>query len=235
MVITIGMKNVTILLILGVSVLIPGQSIFAIDSDTEFNKIEGKNLTNNPTAQKILEKIEESKKILAQMKEKKLKISEQQKLIDEQRKQAKEKLEQDLIRMNKDYETFTPRNAHMAFLNNVNATYHGLYWDQFNYMDEKIQLAKAAKKQIIDNGGSTTEALDAYIKFATMTRGEMIKLNQELNIKYGFTDSELQSYFDSDGKLPRYEEDSSPCFSCKKYELIAQKIITDSLSKKTST
>ena len=120
--------------------------------------------------------------------------------------------------MNKDYEAFTPRNAHMSFLNNVNATYHGLYWDEFNYMDEKVKLAKAAKTQVLDSGGSRQEAFDAYHKFASTTRKEIIKLNQDLNIKYGFTDSEIQSPFDKDGKLPRYDKDSSICYSCKKYE-----------------
>lgn len=223
--------NKSVLLALGLSLLVPSQSIFATDSDTEFTRIDGNDISNNPTAQKILEKIELSKKILAQMKEKKTMISEQQKLIEEQRKQAKEKLEQDLARMDKDYEAFTPRNAHATFLTNVNATYHGIYWDQFNYMDEKIQLAKAAKKKVIEDGGSIREAFEAYHKFAAMTRVEMIKLNQDLNIKYGFTDSELQAYFDQDGKLPRYEDDQTPCFSCQKYELVAQKIIADSLKK----
>lgn len=228
-------KNKSILLLLGTSLLIPTQSVFAINSDSEFTIIDGKDIQNNPTAKKILEKIELSKKILAQMKEKKSLITEQQKIVEEQRKQAKEKLEQDLVRMNKDYETFTPRNAHAAFLNNVNSTYHGIYWDQFNYMDEKIKLAKIAKKQVLEKGGTITEAFDAYYKFASMSRKEMIKLNQELNIKYGFTDHELQAHFDKNGKLPRYEKDSSPCFSCEKYESVAQKIIADSISKKKST
>lgn len=225
----------SILLVLGVSLLVPFQSVFAADSDTKFSRIDGQNIANNPTAQKILEKIELSKKLLAEMKEKKAKISEHQKLVQEQRKQVQDKLEQDLSRMDKDYEAFTPRNAHMSFLKNVNATHHELYWDQFNYMDDKINLAKTAKKHVLDKGGSRQEAFDAYHKFASTTRKEIIKLNQELNIKYGFTDSELQSYFDENGKLPRYEKDSSPCFSCKKYELIAEKVISDSLSKKKST
>ena len=39
-----------------------------------------------------------------------------------------------------------------------------------------------------------------------MTKIEMIKLNQELNIKHGFADADVQKDFDRFGKLPRTDE-----------------------------
>ncbi len=48
-----------------------------------------------------------------------------------------------------------------------------------------------------------------------MPRLEMISYIQELNIKYGFADSNIQSNFDANGKLPRFEEDKdAPCYGC---------------------
>ena len=105
--------------------------------------------------------------------------------------------------MNKDYESFTSRNAYAGFLTGVNTTHHGIYWDQFNYMYEKTKLAKAAKQTALDNSGTYIEAFQEYVKYVSMTRGEMIKFNLELSIKYEFTDTKIQKGFDKFGKLPR--------------------------------
>ena len=173
-------------------------------TDYQFTSITGDEIKTNSVAQQILERIELSKKLLADLQAgKNLEQTEKQKFIEEQRKISQQKLQIQLDRMNKDYEPFTPRNAYAGFLTGVNATHHGIYWDQFNYMYEKTKIAKAAKQVVLDNGGTYIEAFQEYVKYASMTRGEMIKLNQELNIKYGFADTTIQKSFDKFGKLPR--------------------------------
>jgi hypothetical protein len=73
----------------------------------------------------------------------------------------------------------------------------------------------AAKNSVLEKGGSFYEAQQEYFKYASMPRLEMISYIQELNIKYGFADSQIQSNFDANGKLPRFEEDKdSPCYGC---------------------
>ena len=48
-----------------------------------------------------------------------------------------------------------------------------------------------------------------------MPRLEMISYIQELNVKYGFADEDIQSNFDPNGKLPRFEDDKdAPCYGC---------------------
>ena len=174
------------------------------DSQFEFTTITGDEINTNSVAQQMLERIELSKKILADLIEgKNLEQTEEQKFIEEQRKISKQKLQVQLDRMNKNYEPFTPRNAFASYLTGVNATHHGIYWDQFNYMYEKVKIAKAAHQAIIDQGGTYQEALQEYVKYASMTRVEMIKLNQELNVKYGFADAYIQKDFDNFGKLSR--------------------------------
>lgn len=189
--------------ILGIAILIPGQLVYA--ADYEFERIDG-DVSKDPVGKKFLEKIEESKRILAKLKAGNTtpQKTDHQKFIDEQRKLAKEKLQEQLSRMNKEYEPFTPRNAYSTFLGGVNGTYHDLYWDQFNYMEQKVKLAKAAKNKVLASGGTFSEAFAAYVKYASMTRAELIQLNQELNIKHGFADANIQKAFDRYGKLPRY-------------------------------
>ena len=175
-------------------------------TDYEFTKIGKDEIKTSSVAKQMLAQIELSKQILADMQAgKNIQKTSQQLFIEEQRKASQEKLQIQLDRMNKDYEAFTPRNAYAGFLTGVNSTHHGIYWDQFNYMYEKTKLAKAAKQAVLDNGGTYFEAFKEYTKYASMTRVEMIKLNQELNVKHGFADESIQKDFDKFGKLPRTE------------------------------
>jgi len=199
-------------------VLVYSQPAFAQEPSINFNdftKFEGDEIRTSPDAQKILDRIEESKHILSEMMETKSIKTEHQKFIDEQRKIVQQSLQAELERMNNKYEENSPRNAFARFVANFNATHHGIYWDQFEYMESKVDLARAAKQQIIDNGGSFKEAQREYIKYASMPRGEIIQKIIELNIKYGFSDSHTQASFDEEGKLPRYEnDDQSKCYGC---------------------
>lgn len=205
-------------------------------NDSEFTIVTGEELKKNPMAIKILENIEIAKKRLAEMQDVQKQKTEQQKLIDEQRRIAKERLENDLARMNKNTEGFTPKNTFAKFVAGFNATHHAIYWDQFNYMSEKIKIATHAKSAILEKGGSYKDAQAEYIKYASTSRETMIKYVSDLNIKYGFTDENLQSYFDKNGKLPRYEDDEgATCYACEKYEKIKEEILAEQLVQNNST
>jgi hypothetical protein len=193
---------------------------------SEFTVVAGDEIKKNPSAMKILDRIEESKKILAEMQNGKILKSEHEKFIDEQRRLAKAALDKELESFNKKYEDYTPRNAFTRFVASVNATHGAFFWDQFDYMNEKIKLATQAKQAVLQSGGSYLEARAEYIKYASMTRAEMIKLVMDLNIKHQFTDSSMQEYFDPNGKLPRYENDEvKVCYGCAKYEKIKEEML----------
>ena len=214
----------SVLSLTSISVISP---IFAQESTgSDFTKFDGKAIQNSPDAKKILERIEESKKILAKMMEKQTLIDEQQKLVDEQRRLSQEMLNVDLERMNKQYEAYTPRNAFASFVSKLNATHYDIYWDQFDTMDKKITLARAAKQQVLDNGGTFFEAQQEYIKYASMPRIEMIRTIIDLNIKYGFAYADTQEFFDEDGKLPRYDDDLEKiCYGCTHHEKTRDSVI----------
>lgn len=177
------------------------------ENNLDFTVLTGNQL-NSPIGQNILEKIELSKKILADLKAGKTSttITPQQQFVEEQRRIAKERLNVDLERMKEDFKDFTPRAAYSKFLAGVNSTHHGIYWDQFNYLDKKVKLAKQKMNIVLEEGGTYQEAHREYVKYASMPRIEMIQVNQELNIKYGFADANVQKAFDKYGKLPRTED-----------------------------
>ena len=194
-----------------------GQTAFA-DSNEEPTILVSDTLKKNPLAMKIIAEMEAQKLRYKQLSEEKLPeipLTKKQIEIEENRKISEEMLQEDLKSMEKKYIDFTPKNAFEKFVSKLNSTYHGIFWDQFDYLNAKVQLALAAKNQVLENGGSFYEAQQEYFKYASMPRLEMISYIQELNIKYGFADSNIQSNFDANGKLPRYEEDKdAPCYGC---------------------
>ncbi|MFY9300105.1 MAG: hypothetical protein WAO91_02815 [Candidatus Nitrosotenuis sp.] len=224
----LGTPSLTLIILMAASVVF--SQAFAQTAEpkiaTEFTIAGSDEIKKNPTAMKILERIEQSKKILAEMQNEQKQKSEREKFIDEQRRIAKETLEKELESFNKKYEDYTPRNAFARFVAGVNATHSAFFWDQFDYMNEKIKLANQAKQAVLQNGGSYLEARAEYIKYASMPRAEMIRLVSDLNIKHQFTDSAMQGYFDANGKLPRYEDDEAKvCYGCAKYEKIKEELL----------
>lgn len=179
------------------------------------NNIQGEDLKKNPLALDILKKIENSRKEFEQSKQIEQKRIEQQKYIDEQRAIAKQSLEQQLQQMDKTYDEFTPRNAFAKFVSNFNATHQEIYWDQFDYLHAKITLAKQARDTVIQHGGSYSDAMKEYVKFAKMSKIEMQSIIRDLNLKHKFAQDDIQANFDANGKLPRYENDiDAPCYGC---------------------
>jgi hypothetical protein len=194
-----------------------GQEAFA-ESDKVSTILVSDTLKKNPLAMKIIAEMEAQKLRYKQLSEEKLPevpLTKKQIEIEENRKISEEILKEDLKSMEKKYIDFTPKNAFEKFVSKLNSTYHGIFWDQFDYLNAKVQLALAAKNQVLEDGGSFYEAQQEYFKYASMPRLEMISYIQELNIKYGFADSNIQSNFDANGKLPRFEEDKdAPCYGC---------------------
>jgi hypothetical protein len=194
---------------------------------SDFTMVTGDQLKENPMAIQILKNIEIAKQRLAEMQNKQNQLTEHQKFVEEQRKIAKEQLEKDLASMNKNNESFTPRNSFSTFLSGINATHHEFYWNQFDFMNEKIKIATEARQQILRNGGSFAEAQAEFVRYASMPRSEMVLLVSSLNIKHGFSDSQMQSYFDANGKLPRFDDETLVCYACEKYEAIKEEMLVE--------
>ena len=210
-----------VLVIVACLLIIPAtngeQEAFA-ESDKVSTILVSDTLKKNPLAMKIIAEMEAQKLRYKQLSEEttpKSLPTKKQIEIEENRKISEEILREDLKSMEKKYLDFTPKNAFEKFISKLNSTYHGIFRDQFDYLNAKVQLAMAAKNQVLENGGSFYEAQQEYFKYASMPRLEMISYIQELNIKYGFADSNIQSNFDANGKLPRFEEDKdAPCYGC---------------------
>jgi len=156
----------------------------------EFTVIEGEDLITNPTAIHILERIELSKKILADLQSDSfVALNEHQRFIEEQRKLAQAKLDEQLERMNKKYEAFTPRNAFASFVSDKPEYMQAFYWDQFNYLNDKVLYAKYQRDQILDNGGTFSQAQQAFLHYAKFPKSEVKSVFDELVKKHNLYDN----------------------------------------------
>jgi len=165
-------------------------------------------LKNNPLAIKIITEMEAQKLRYKQQQVQKLeeipKVDPQQEELEQNRILAQQRLEQriqDLAERTKEY---TPKAAFTKFLEKKPQYTHSVFWGMFDYMQGKVDTARAAMKEVLDNGGSLKEARDAYFANAASTRVQLIQVIEDLNVQHGLADKSVQDTFDEFGKLPRY-------------------------------
>ena len=161
------------------------------------------NIKNDPTAMKILQNIELFKQRYAAMQQKQQLVDQQNQLIEQQRKLAGEYLQADLASMNNGNNLATPKNAYAVFVSHVDNSAQNLFWEQFNFMQAKVQNGKDAMNRVLKNGGTMQEALQAYGNEAAIHKDQLISINKNLNVKYNLADGKVQSLFNKDGKLNR--------------------------------
>jgi seryl-tRNA synthetase len=162
-------------------------------------------IKNNPVMMQMLKKIEQSKKILAEMQEKKRVADENAQKIQETRKAAQAKIDEEINRMKKDTEPYSPQSAFARFVSKKPTELQNVYWSMFNYQNDMIKSAQDARDKILADGGKRHDAWDAYYKNAATKRAKIIELTKEYNIKYANADASVQNSFDEKGKLPRTE------------------------------
>ena len=160
-------------------------------------------IKKNPAMMEMLKKIELSKKILAQMQEKKTIDNTKSQQMQELRNKLKADLAQEINRMSKDFEEYNPQNSFARFVAKKPAQVQPIYQDMFSYHQDKVNVAKSERDKILSSGGKTKDAWDAYHKFSATNRVKLIQLNKDLSVKYSSADIAIQDTFDEKGKLPR--------------------------------
>lgn len=148
---------------------------------------------------KMIKQLEEQKKNEIKKEE----IVKEQQQIDYQRIQSKQKLEKDLKDSEKSNEYFSPRNVFYRFVTDVDNSVRGIFWQQFLFTEKLTKDAQDAKKNALDEGKSSFEAMKIFQEKAKVTQNEVMGINKNLNIQYGNATSNIQEQFDEKGKLPR--------------------------------
>ncbi len=180
---------------------------------TNFTTLLGPDLQNDPMAQKILQEIEISKRQVANIigNETAAKINNE--MIQRQRVAAASQLKQDLTTLAQSNIATTPSVAYASFLATVpdNRTQQ-VFEGEFNFMQQRVSAANAAMQNVLDGGGSWNQAIQTFNNFAAITHAQIVQINQNLNVAYGLADSNVQSCFDSNGRLT-VVNGTNPCIA----------------------
>ncbi|MDH3617428.1 MAG: hypothetical protein OEM89_01745 [Nitrosopumilus sp.] len=160
-------------------------------------------LENNPLAQDILEKIEQTKQWIEDLEKREYEKTKAQKELEEKRAIAIERLNQDLIEWENLWANYTSRAAFERFVEDKPTPIQGVFWDQFEFKEMKVSAGRTALKEVIANGGSLSEARAAYHKAAETKRIELIEMNAQFNVKHNLAFYKQQLLFNSTGQLPQ--------------------------------
>lgn len=160
-------------------------------------------IKKNPAMIDMLKKIELSKKILVQMQEGKKIDNTKSQQMQEIRNKVKASLDEQINRMNKDFESYNSQNAFARFVSKKPSEIQPIYQGMFDYQQEKINSAKAERDRILASGGKFQDAWSAYYKISATNKVKLVQINRDYNIKYVNADITIQNTFDEKGKLPR--------------------------------
>lgn len=159
-------------------------------------------IKNDPTAMKILYNIEWFKQRYALLQKEQELQQEQDNIINQQRALAQAYLQNELDRMSNEKDQTRPQNAFANFVSGVDTPIQGVFVDEFNYMQQKVQAAKDARSKILQSGGTMEDAMQAFNDAASFHKDKLVSVNSQLNVKYHFADTNSQSVFDKLGKVP---------------------------------
>lgn len=158
-------------------------------------------LANNPVAQDILRKIEQTKQWIADLEKRNYEKTLAQKLLEEKRAIALEHLNYDLEQWEILWSNYTSRASFERFVDDKPSEVQGIFWDQFEFKEMKVNAGRDALKQVIANGGTMREARDAYIKAAETKRIELIEANTQFNTIHNLAYYKEQLLFDRQGEF----------------------------------
>ena len=198
------LRRVVIVLALIVSLaLVFGSSGFSYAQEpqtSEQTTLSG-DLLNNPLAQDILEKIEQTKQWIADLEQREYQKTKAQKELEEKRAIALERLNQDLQEWENLWSNYTSRAAFERFVEDKPEQIKGVFWDQFEFKEMKVNAGRAALKEVIASGGSLGEARAAYHTAAETKRIELIEMNAQFNVKHNLAYYKEQLLFNSTGQI----------------------------------
>jgi ASC-1-like (ASCH) protein len=190
-------------LLLGATLMI--QTVYAqTDNDVDPGEQTtlSKDLANNPVAQDILKKIEQTKKWIKELEDRKYEELQAKVELEAKRTQALEKLNQDLEEWESLWEYYSPRNSFSRFVDTVQDTpVKDVFWDQFEFHQMKVDAGRQALKTVIANGGSLSEARQAYHIAAETKRIELIEANSIFNVNHNLAYYNQQILFNKEGQF----------------------------------
>lgn len=142
------------------------------------DSINASGIMNNPIAQILAKQLESSQKqeMLPHNQ-----TNQKNDTLGEQRKIAKESIDQDLARMDEDIEYYNPFNAFSRFVADFDSSVKNIFWGEFEVTQKQHHEGQKAKADALGNGQSYKEATKAYQEKAKIDRDKIMELNNKIN------------------------------------------------------
>lgn len=158
-------------------------------------------LLNDPIAQDLLKKIEQTRKMIEELKQKEFEKNQAQENLEKMRDISVKHLNQNLDEWERIWEKHSSRNSFERFVNTKPSFVQGVFWDQFEFTEQKIIAGRIAMNQVLTSGGIMQDAINAYNKAAASKRIELIEINSQSNVKHNLANYEEQQIFNSTGQI----------------------------------
>ncbi len=159
------------------------------------------NLQNDPIAQDILKKIEQTKKMIEELKQKEYEQNQAKENLEKVRKLSIERLNQKLDEWERLWEKQSSKNSFDRFVNKKPSWVQGVFWDQFEFKEQKVNAGRTAMNQVLTNGGTMEDARNAYNNAASTPKIELIEMNAQFNVKHNLAYYTEQQLFNSIGQI----------------------------------
>lgn len=159
------------------------------------------NLQNDPIAQDILKKIEQTKKMIEELKQKEYEQNQAKENLEKVRKLSIERLNQKLDEWERLWEKQSSKNSFDRFVNKKPSWVQGVFWDQFEFKEQKVNAGRTAMNQVLTNGGTMEDARNAYNNAASTSKIELIEMNAQFNVKHNLAYYTEQQLFNSIGQI----------------------------------
>lgn len=187
-----------------IAIISVSPQIYAQTNDSVYTSEQmtlSENLENDPMAQMILEKIEQTKKWIAELEQKNYEQLADQRELEAKRQQALESLNRDYNAWMKLWEEYSPRNSFERFVEKKPEFVQGIFWDQFEFHDSKVNAGRAAYDEVLTNKGTIEDARQAYLKAAETKYIELIAENSRINVKHNQAIYDQQLLFTPQGQF----------------------------------
>ena len=172
---------------------------YAQTSDTQVT-LSG-NLQNDPVAQDILKKIEQTKKMIQELEQKEYEKNKAQENLEKMRDISVKILTHDLDEWERMWEKYSSRNAFDNFVSKRPDFVQGVFWDQFEFKEQKVYAGRSAMNNVLMNGGTIQDAKNAYHEAASTPKIELVEMNAQFNVKHNLADYAEQQVFNSIGQI----------------------------------
>ncbi len=158
-------------------------------------------LLNDPIAQDILKKIDQTNKMIEDLKQKEYEENQARENLERVRDLSVQRLNQKLSEWERLWEKYSSKNSFEKFVNKKPSYVQGVFWDQFQFKEQKVNDGRTAMNQVLANGGTMTSAMNAYNKAASTQKIELIEMNAQFNVKHNLAHHAEQEMFDSKGQI----------------------------------